>query len=97
MYELQIGASFLFFSLTLSFSLLLLSETGAQGLTLLSSSSLRSQSADAALTNYLRLPSLAHAEVLTNGDELICRLRCGAPIGYEFPAILKEPIKREPA
>lgn len=70
-YELQIGASFF-------------SETGAQGLTLLSSSSLKSQSADAALTNYLRLPSLAHAEVLTNSDELICRLCSSAPIGYEF-------------
>lgn len=72
-YELQIGASFFFFS-----------ETGAQGLTLLSSSSLKSQSADAALTNYLRLPSLAHAEVLTNSDELICRLCSSTPIGYEF-------------
>lgn len=71
-YELQIGASFFF------------SETGAQGQTLLSSSFLKSQSADAALTNYLRLPSLAHAEVLTNGDELICRLCSSPPIGYEF-------------
>lgn len=75
-YELQIGASF-FFSLFFP-------ETGAQGLTLLSSSFLKSQSADAALTNYLRLPSLAHAEVLTNGDELICRLCSSPPIGYEF-------------
>lgn len=70
-YELQIGISFFF------------SETGAQGLTL-SSSSLKSQSADAALTNYLRLPSLAHAEVLTNSNELICRLCSNTPIGYEF-------------
>lgn len=57
---------------------------GAQRLTLLSSSFLKSRRADAVLTNYLRLPSLAQVEVLTNGDELICRLCSSAPIGYEF-------------
>lgn len=83
-YELQIGTSFLFY-LFLFFFYTPPPHMGAQGLTLLSSSFLKSRRADAALTNYLRLPSLAQAEVLTNGEELICRLGSGAPIGYEFP------------
>lgn len=82
-YELQIGASFLFYLFLLLFSFFS-PHMGAQGLTLLSSSFLKIRSTDAVLTNYLRLPSLAQVEVLTNGDELICRLCSSAPIGYEF-------------
>lgn len=83
-YELQIEASFLLYLFLLFFSFFFSPHMGAQGLTLLSSSFLKIRSTDAVLTNYLRLPSLAQVEVLTNGDELICRLCSGAPIGYEF-------------
>lgn len=74
-----------FFFIYFFFFFPFLPHMGAQGLTLLSSSFLKIRSTDAVLTNYLRLPSLAQVEVLTNGDELICRLCSSVPIGYEFP------------